>query len=340
MILRGRPVAGPVPHAAPDERIVDAPVSPPFGRPPREVPEQVTGTVLILVVALAFQLAGVSGPAGVALTAIVAAAVAISWAWLRFMPHPVRTGAGLALVKTRRAADGSRIRVLSLGGVWQSATYLDGRRFDPVFAYQRAFDAAFDAEGEMRERFGHGLRRVLAIGGGGFAWPKHAVARHPEVEVEVAEIDPAVIGAARRWFFLDEAEELAEGRLRVRCADGLAVLGETGEPYDAIVSDAFSGAEPVRALAALDAVRSAHARLAPGGVYLANVVSRDGGRDLGFLRDSVATLTEVFAYVKVVPVSDEEYGGEDNYLVAASDADYPLAGAVPFDEGFLGDVIR
>lgn len=196
MILRGGPVAGPAPHAAPDERIVDAPVSPPFGRPPREVPEQVTGTVLILVVALAFQLAGVSGPAGVALTAIVAAAVAISWAWLRFIPHPVRTGAGLALVRTRRAADGSRIRVLSLGGVWQSATYLDGRRFDPVFAYQRAFDAAFDAEGEMRDRFGHGLRRVLAIGGGGFAWPKHAVARHPEVEVEVAEIDPAVIGAA------------------------------------------------------------------------------------------------------------------------------------------------
>ena len=54
----------------------------------------------------------------------------------------------------------------------------------------------------------------------------------------------------------------------------------------------------------------------------------------------MATLTEVFAYVKVVPVSDEEYGGEDNYLVAASDADYPLAGSVPFDEGFLGDVIR
>ncbi len=302
----------------------------------RERYERAVSVIVILVVALAFQLAQMPGNRGAAFALLVIVAVVLSWAWIRFVPHVVRMSKGWAVVRTRRAPDGSRIRVLSQGGVYQSATYLDERRFEPVFAYQQAFDAAFAADDTLRAQYGHGVQRVLAIGGGGFAWPKHVALHYPQVAIDVAELDPAIINAARTWFFLDEAEVHAEGRLRVYCEDGRVTLARAGEPYDAIVNDAFCGSEPVRALATVEAARAVRNRLTPGGLYLVNVVSRENGSELAFLRDVVATLFQVFSRVQVLIASDERLGGEDNYLVVATDGDVPLPDAIPFDDDFLG----
>lgn len=298
--------------------------------------EQSVAVIVILVLALAFQLGEMPGNRAAAFALLVTVAVVLSWVWIRFVPHVVRTRDGWAAVRTRRAPDGSRIRVLSQGGVYQSATYLDKRRFEPVFAYQRAFDAAFAADDALRAQYGHGVERVLAIGGGGFAWPKHVVLYHPQVTVDVAEIDPAIINAAHTWFFLDEAEARAAGRLHVRCEDGRSLLARAGEPYDAIVNDAFCGSEPVAALATVEAAQAVRERLVRGGLYLANVVSRDGGSDLTVLRDVVATLSQAFAHVHVLPASDKDLGEEDNYLVVATDGDVSFPDAIPFDDDFLG----
>ena len=45
---------------------------------------------------------------------------------------------------------------------------------EPVFAYYRAFDDVFEAEDAMRDAYGHGVERMLMLGGGGFAYPKFA----------------------------------------------------------------------------------------------------------------------------------------------------------------------
>lgn len=262
-------------------------------------------------------------------------------AWSRADPHLARTRGGWALIRSRRLPDGTRVRVLRQGGVYQSATYLDERRFEPPFAYQRAFDAVFDAEDGMRRARGHGIRRVLALGGGGYAWPKHALSQRDDLLMDVVEIDEAVMRIARRWFFVDELERLAKGRLRLVCADGRAYLeGAPAGGYDAVVNDTFAGDEPVVALATVEAMRAARACLAAGGLYLANVVSRGEGGDVSFLRDAVATCAAVFAHVWVLPASDEDLGGEDNYLVVASDDPYRFPEAIPYDEAFMGAVMR
>lgn len=297
----------------------------------------------VLVVAAAFQAA--VWPAEV--TAAVAVVVVLAFLGLHVRSRVVRTQAGLAVVRDRRM-HGERVRVLAQGGVYQSATYVGERRFEPVFAYQRAFETMFEAEGAFRAVRGHGIRRVLAIGGGGYAWPKYALTQHAELAMDVVEIDPAVTEVARRWFYLGEVEALAGERLRLITAEGRAYLGEAAdrvargeaEPYDAIVNDTFVGHEPVRALATVEAARAAKAYLAPGGLYLTNVVSAGDGGDLAFLRDEVATLSQVFACVSVIPATDEAWGGEDNYLVIASDADYAFAGAIPYDTDFLGEPLR
>ena len=229
---------------------------------------------------------------------------------------------------------GEPVRVLRTGGVLQSATHLGERRMEPVFEYYRAFGRLFELRPDAR--------RILAVGGGGFAFPKLVAARHPGVRMDVVEIDPAVIRAAHRWFFLDDAIALARangGDLRVICDDGRAFLeGEPG-PYDAVVLDAFVGEKPVRSLATVEALRLARRALAPGGLLLMNVVSRDGGANVSFLRSMVATALVAFPNVKVLLATDATHAEEDNYLLVASDAPLDLPDAISYDEGFLGEVL-
>lgn len=348
--------------------------------------------------------------AAVAVTAATAAVIAAGALLARRRDaHPLRTQSGCAVVYTPGArrfwehgdapsgegggpgegnAPGEPVRVLRAGGVFQSATYMGARRFEPVFEYYRCFDTMFTAETPLASAFGHGMSDILMLGGGGFAYPKHLLTTREGVSLDVVEIDSAVVDAARRWFFVDELEERLSdparahaNRMRVFVADAREFLDQpdrlfevslpdpahrsvhaghgvhTLNPfagagngacefargrmqYNAIVNDCFVGAEPVAALATLEAAQAIRRRLVPGGIYLANVVSRAGGMDLSFLRDQVATLASVFLHVHVVPCSDERFGGEDNYLLLATDADVDVPAAVPYDRDFMGAVLR
>lgn len=242
----------------------------------------------------------------------------------------VRTAREWASVFCIEGPQGEAVRVLDVGGVYQSATYLGERRYEPVFEYYRSFDAAF--------RCGIPVRRALMIGGGGCAWPKHAAVTHPDIHIDVLEEDPHIIDIARRFFFTGDLEQA--GALRLIAAEGRSYLERTESTYDAILNDAFHGAEPARSLATVEAARAIARRLNPGGIYLSNVVSQDGGADLSFLRDEVATLREVFANVQVIPCIDIDYSDEENFLIAASDGLLQLDGTLPYDEDFPGTTLQ
>lgn len=313
----------------------------------------------------------------------------LGYVCMRFWPHTVKTGQGRAFIYTL-LIEGRLVRVFRLGGVYQSATNLGFHWAEPVFAYHRAFDAVFEADRVLTSMHGHGVRRVLALGGGGFAWPKHALLARPDLVMGVVELDPKVIECAEAWFYVERLKKLAKRRLHIIEGDGRAYLeeraeliaqtehllpegdaagearaegpraegapaegastgiakrpahrGRSGRPrrtrrFDAIVNDTFSGKEPVRALATVEAARAVKGCLTPGGVYAMNVVSRDDGKDLTFLRDEVATLAEVFAHVHVLPVDETVWAGEDNYIVLATDAQTVFDGTIPYDDDFLG----
>lgn len=150
--------------------------------------------------------------------------------------HFVRTSEGWARIHTVRDETGTPVRVLELGGAYESATYLDGRRNTPVFAYQQAFDQVFEADLQEPGLPNHNL---LMIGGGGYAWPKHAIATALDeaatsafpipfdLSLDVVEIDPAITAIAREHFFLDQLFSdypAALDRLHLICADGRAFL--------------------------------------------------------------------------------------------------------------------
>ena len=138
-------------------------------------------------------------------------------------PRFYRTKFGPAVVCTMTGPDGRAVRLLLVGRSVQSATYVDEEyRAEPVFDYYLAFDLMFDAKSD--------IERVLMVGGGGYAYPKHIIATRPEVHMDVVEIDPAITRIALTDFYL--AEYLSDypfggtydlGRI---CADGCCYLAD------------------------------------------------------------------------------------------------------------------
>ena len=267
-------------------------------------------------------------------------------------PRFYRTKFGPAVVCTTTDADGRAVRLLLVGRSVQSATYVDEEyRAEPVFDYYLAFDLMFDAKPD--------IERVLMVGGGGYAYPKHIIAMRPEVHMDVVEIDPAITRIALTDFYL--AEYLSDypfggtydlGRI---CADGCDYLADLsrvvqeeiggegcdaefarqarrrygagfGQCYDAMVFDVFAGKKPVASLASPTAIRNAYTCLNPGGVLIANVVSTLEGPKSAFLHQYVEALEGEFTHVHVIPLSPDGTDAPDNVILLATDATWEFAG--------------
>lgn len=222
---------------------------------------------------------------------------------------------------------GTPVRLLFVGRSVQSATYLGERRYDLPLEYYRAFDRVVRAAG-LAER----PARLLVLGGGGYAYPKHAVATMPAAALDVVELDPAVTDFARRHFYLADLESdfdtARTHRLRIVTADALDYLRSVPAEkcYDAVVMDAFEAGAPAEGLSGDDAIAAARGCLVPGGVLLGNVVCPEGDPSAALeLADRMASR---FARAWVVPCTDESFSDDDNYVVVASDRGFDVPGAV------------
>lgn len=221
---------------------------------------------------------------------------------------------GTAEVFTLESESGEAVRVLNVGGGFQSATYLGPKRFEPVFEYYRAFDHMFDS--------GIEISNVLMVGGGGFSYPKHLLTSRKDVRIDVVEADPSIIDIARKHFYVDELDKrFGSGnhrRLGIYAEDGLTYLqGSEAGAYDVIINDAFDGANPAVGLLTSSALELAKRAMKPEGLYMLNAVIADG--DNHMLNTYMEILQEGFMNVYAIPCIDEEFAGEDNWLLIASD---------------------
>ena len=125
------------------------------------------------------------------------------------------------------------LRFGSPDGADQSA--VDPRAPDRViFEYVRIAAAAPALRPDGRP-----FRSALMLGLGGGAWPRLIMGHHPRAVIDAVDVDPLVIEAAKRFFFVEEGP-----RLRLH-ADDAARYVERPEVrerrYDVIFVDAFSG---------------------------------------------------------------------------------------------------
>ncbi len=245
-----------------------------------------------------------------------------------------RTMFGTAYVYDVETEDGDLVRLLEVEGVFESASYIGERRFEPTFEYYRAFDHLFEALPEPK--------RVLMIGGGGYAYPKHFVASQPHGSIDVVEIDPTITRIARKHFYLDELIEEFQtkesGRLNLICADGRAYVQNYArrgsKPYDAIINDSFSAGEATASLLDDEGLGVVKSCLSSQGLYLINVIC-DLEEDARDFLELVGILRTRFEHVHVIPCPDEVFGGVDNNLVIATDGCYEFSGQLPLPDESL-----
>ena len=260
--------------------------------------------------------------AAAAIGTAVAAAVVL---WRRLGPSTyVRIPTMFGKARIYQVADdaGDPVRLLEVGGIVQSGTYLDDRYADLVFEYLKQYDLMFEAKCD--------IRRVAVLGCGGYDYPEHLVAHHPEVSCDAVEIDPAITAIARRYFHLDriieEFDAERTGRLNLVCSDALDFLLAPGQGYDAIVNDTFDAGTPPAHLTTLEFYQAVSDRLNPGGLFLTNIVSPLEGPDARFLEEQISLMRQLFANVSVYPCASDGFAEADNVIVIASDGPLPRAG--------------
>lgn len=109
-------------------------------------------------------------------------------------------------------------------------------------------------------------QRVLAVGLGGGALPRFLRLHFPSVEVDVVEIDPAVVDVTKRFFGVEP-----DDKLRIHVGDALPFLKNTSRTWDVILLDAYRGDEVPVHLTTPGFLALAHSRLTPGGALASNL---------------------------------------------------------------------
>ena len=200
-------------------------------------------------------------------------------------------------------------------------------------------------EFEWAFRLHPAARRVLLIGGGGFAYPRFFLKNYPEKSIDVIELSPTIVEIAREYFGLRALEAQYPDRLRVLVGDGhryLEKLSATFISPDATAGAANAGDREAHSaaetkLASKEETNSAtasnklrydailndayigykssasmqasaqlfHQCLTDGGLYAANMVTALRGLHSIQMRREEKNFQKVFAYTFLMQCDDE-----------------------------------
>lgn len=189
-------------------------------------------------------------------------------------------------------------RVLHFDNSLQAAVALDGEGKPdasgiPIFGYLRAF--------ELVPAVRPDARRVLFIGLGSGAAAMRLHELRPELQIDVVEVDPAVVETAREWFDYRDADR-GVPQVRTHVGDGRSWLAASDERWDAIVIDAYFAESIPFHLTTREFLAQVNDHLADDGVAMANLIGAVEGRRSELLRTMVRTWRSEFDDVAVYPV--------------------------------------
>jgi spermidine synthase len=183
----------------------------------------------------------------------------------------------------------------------QSAIFTDGDGL--VLNYPKFY--------HLLRHFKPDFQRTLIIGGAGYNFPIDYLQKYPGKRIDVVEIDPQMTALARRFFRLQDSENL-----RIFHADGRVFLNQTPEKYDAVLIDAFGSAYSVPfQLTTREAMQKASEILTGDGVLIMNIISAIEGEGSLFLQAEFKTLQEIFPRVLLFKVRSERADGETQNLI-------------------------
>jgi predicted membrane-bound spermidine synthase len=215
---------------------------------------------------------------------------------------------------------GRPVRVMVTGPQGrQSAMYPD-RPSELAVPYTRWY--------RLVEHFAPGMKRLLVLGGGGYSFPKFALANYPAVSVDVVEIDPGITRLARELFELRD-----HPRLRIVEEDARTFLNRNRRLYDAILCDTFNSDYSIPFhMTTVEAVERIRASLTPNGVALVNVLSAIEGERGRLFQSMLATYRSVFPRVAAFGLEPHAPTEWQNIIIAAFAGPEESGAAEPLPE--------
>lgn len=171
----------------------------------------------------------------------------------------------------------------------------------------------------------HPAPRKALILGGGDGGAAEELLKHPSMEqVVVAELDEAVVQAARTHLQQVHRGVFDDPRLQLRIGDGMAMVERTEERFDLALMDLTDPDTPASALYSDQALARMKRVLAPGGALVLHLGSPvfHGGQ----VARLVASLRERFAIVRCYGLYIPLYGAYWGLAVASDTLD---AAALP-----------
>lgn len=198
-------------------------------------------------------------------------------------------------------ADRGATRLLHFDNSMQAAVELDDAgepdtEAPPVFSYLAAVD--------LLPRMRPDARRALFIGLGSGAAPMRLHQLMPNVEIDVVEIDEAVVRVAEEWFGYDDAG----GKIDTHVGDGRSWLAASDDRYDIVMVDAYNADSIPFHLTTREFLEVVRGHLEPDGVVLANLIGAAEGPRSSLLRSFVKTYADAFTHVSLYPVATDERG--------------------------------
>jgi spermidine synthase len=201
--------------------------------------------------------------------------------------------------------DNGNIRTLYLDGNIHSQMYKD-KPEELVNTYTKYFHLGF--------LFNPNAKDVLFVGGGGFSGPKNFLSMYSDVRIDVVEIDPDVISAARDYFNLPVDND--GSRIMIYNDDARNFLSKTEKKYDLIILDAFSKNYVPFHLMTLEYFQLLDKKLTSDGVIISNIIGSMTGDRSNIVRAVYETISQVFPSVYVF-TTEHNSGNLQNIMLAA-----------------------
>jgi spermidine synthase len=157
------------------------------------------------------------------------------------------------------------------------------------------------------------VQRVLMVGLGAGVVSTYLGRAVPDLQIDVVEIDPGVIAAARKYFGVHETD-----RVHIVDSDGRVYLNRHKKLYDLIVLDAYRELGVPFHLLTREFYTLVKEHLTPGGAVAVNILG-----NTKLYASTIVTLRAVFPTVDVYPVPETQ--GQTQVVAVATPGSAPGA---------------
>ncbi len=167
------------------------------------------------------------------------------------------------------------------------------------------------------------LKSALVIGAGIYTIPKSLHEDNPDAIIDVVEIEPELESIAKTYFELPDTP-----KIRSHIMDGRGFLQSSQERYDLIFSDVYHSLYSVPThFTTKEFFQAAAARLAPNGIFLANVIGDGVAGEESLLFSEVRTMYEAFPYVYIFGSEGPHSTDVQNFILVGMNE--PLSPTLP-----------